>query len=200
MRILFLLIVLVVINGCDKVLPHRAMVVSKIRDVSKLASVEFVVTKMVMATKEKRFLRLVKLNDATFFAQTEATIKVGIDLSKLNEEDITIENNKIKLTLPPVEVLNFSYPADKFHVDEDYSNTNPFGNKLGIEDIDKIYQDAQLQVMRDANFLGLRSTAESKTIMLLNNLLEKIGFEEVYVQFKESTTPLFSLVEPVEDK
>ena len=194
MKYFFWFIISCLLVSCKKESVNRAMVVSKIRDVSKLASVEFIVSKMIIAKKEKKVLHFFKLKDADFFAQTEATIKVGIDLSKITEEDIQLTEGKIKLSLPPVEVLNFSYPADKFKIDDNYSSLKSFGNRLSIEDVDKIYQEAQLQVMKDANYLGLRSTAEQKTIMLLNNLLENIGFEEVYVSFKPTNQPLLPTV------
>jgi len=102
--------------GCKK--DKRALVISKIQSVSKLATTETIIDKTVIGTKNKSILGLVKLSEANFVAYTEATVKTGIDLTKLDEYDIHINGKEISLNLPPVEVLDFQYPFQKFEIDE----------------------------------------------------------------------------------
>lgn len=162
--------------------PDRAEVVNKIRSASKLATVEYVVTK-VISSKKKHFLS----RDSYFFAETEATIKAGIDLNKLNAEDITINSRQIQVELPSIELINFSYPADGFHVVEDYTY-NDFWMKwknFSIEEKDKLYRMGEEDIRSNISNLGITETARKNTRRLLRRILENSGFEEIYISFKE---------------
>src|SRR6187549_1331234 len=85
---------------------NRGLVVGKVKKASRLATSEFVVDKVVFGVIRKKLLWVIKLNDAKFIAHSQAVIKAGIDLEKLKEEDVTIQDKKISLKLPPVEVIN----------------------------------------------------------------------------------------------
>ena len=53
----------------------------------------------------------------SFLAHSKAIVKAGVDLEKLRKQDVDIEGKSISLKLPPVEVINFSYPSDHFMMD-----------------------------------------------------------------------------------
>ncbi len=163
---------------------HRAIVVSKIKSASKLATVEFTLDKIVFATKDKRFLGIIRLNQAAFLAYTQATVKTGIDLNKLQEDDIKIEGKRITLNLPAVEVLNFSYPIEKYRVDESVKREK-FLVKFNIEDYDDLYRKAEIDIRNNLKYLGLVKTTEEKTRLLMESLLKNLGYEEIYIDFKK---------------
>ena len=104
-----ILFILIIAFSCKQ--NDRAIVVSRIKAASKLATVEFTVDKVVFATKDKKFLGIIRLNQAAFLAYTQAYIKTGIDLYKLKPEDVEIYGKIIYLLLTTVEVINFSYPV-----------------------------------------------------------------------------------------
>ena len=86
-KLLFLLVILLL--GCAK--DERPLVISKIQSVSKLATTETIIDKAVVGTKSKSVLGLIRFRDANFVAYTEAIVKTGIDLKKLEARDIEIE-------------------------------------------------------------------------------------------------------------
>lgn len=163
---------------------ERALVVGKIKSANQLATTEFTIDKVVFGTREKRLLRLIKLNEARFLAYSQAVVKTGIDLNKLKPEDITIEENMISLELPPVEVLNFSYPAERFRMDKEISD-NAFLNKLTIEDYEYFFRQAELDIRQNLQYLGLVEATEEKTSTLMQKMLKMLGYEEVYISFKK---------------
>lgn len=171
----------------------QSTIVSRIKEASKLSTVEYVITKVVVGSQEKKFLQVVKLKNSVFLAQTEATLKLGVDLSKLTPDDVEfLEPNGISITLPAVEVLNFSYPAEKFEVDENYSQDTWY-NQFTPENIDAFYEDAEVDIRRKVNYLPLRGTAESKTRLFVTGLLRQAGYDNIYIQFDTTSAPLLTI-------
>ena len=170
--------------SCDQG-PDRAFVVSKIKDVAKLATTETVVSKKIMAVKEKRILFVVKVNSATFMADTEAVIKTGVDLSRITKEYVEIACRQIRLNLPPVELLNFSYPAEKFKVDMELTDHVKFLNRITTQEIDELYQKGEMEIRGSLQYLGIVETTKENTRVFLEGLLRTMGFEEIDIIYNK---------------
>jgi hypothetical protein len=175
-------LVLVLLVSC-KDEPDRGMVISKLKNTSKLATVEYIVTKVISAKDKNWFAR-----DAYFFAETEASIKAGIDLEKIREEDVKIDGKKISIKLPPVEVINFSYPAEGFRVIERYTDESSIfkWNSIDIETKDDLYRQGEADIRASIKDLGIIKSAQENTKLLLNKILTLSGFEEIYIEFREN--------------
>ncbi len=179
----WLLVLLALLVASCKKDERRPLVVSKIQAAAKLATTEVTIEKFVFATKEKRLLFLVKLNEAYFAANTEARVKLGIDLSKIHQEDIDIRDQSITLTLPPVEVLNFSYPFEKFK--EDFTiRDDATLNKISVADIEEFYRQGEMDIRSNLQFMGLVDKTKTNTRVLLRGMLAGLGYEEIYIDFK----------------
>ena len=177
-----LVLLAILVTSCKKD-ERRPLVVSKIQAAAKLATTEVTIEKFVFATKEKRLLFLVKLNEAYFAANTEARVKLGIDLSKIHQEDIDIRDQSITLTLPPVEVLNFSYPFEKFK--EDFTiRDDATLNKISVADIEEFYRQGEMDIRSNLQFMGLVDKTKTNTRVLLRGMLAGLGYEEIYIDFK----------------
>jgi hypothetical protein len=162
----------------------KGYVVGKIKKASKLSTTEFRIDKIVFGVKDKRVLWLVKLNDAQFLAYSKAIIKAGIDLEQLQEEDVRIDGSKISLTLPAVQVINFSYPAESFKRDSLISK-NAFLNKVSLADQEAFFQDAETEIRNNLKYLDIVPTTERKTALMLETMLRVLGYEEIYIEFKK---------------
>lgn len=185
-KILVLLIALTFFS-CKK--DNRALVISKIQSVSKLATTETVIDKTVIGTKTKSVLGLIRLNQANFVAYTEATVKTGIDLQKLDEYDIRINGNEISLNLPPVEVLDFQYPFQKFVVDTVLLDDS-WINRFDIIDYEEFYRRAELDIRENLQYTGIVETTQNKTRLLLTGLLKNLGYDAIFIEF-DPTEQLF---------
>lgn len=162
--------------------PDRALVVSKVRSAAKLATVEYVVTKVISAEKSHWLAR-----DSYFFAETEARIKAGIDLSKLRADDIIMAGTRIELTLPAVEIVNFSYPAEGFQIIEQYTTpgNKRLWNSFSPKDKDKLYREAESAIWKEMHQLGIYQTAQDNTRRFLRQILASLGFNEIYIHFRQ---------------
>ena len=174
---------------CSKVQKQRALIVNKIRKVAKLATVKFVIKKVVVGKKEKKILFLLNLKNAKFLAYTRAFIKAGIDLNKIEANDIKVDNKRVEIKLPPVEIVEFSYPPEEMKPDLKYT-ANKFLNKLTASDIESFYRMAEAEIRAYINYLGIKEAAEEKTRFFLEKLFIQMGFEEIYIHFKPSQKPL----------
>jgi len=175
-----LIFLLIGISCQDK----RALVVGKIQKASKLSTTEFKVDKLVFGVKNKRIFWVIKLNQAQFLAQSQATIKAGVNLEHVEEEDIQIDGRKINLTLPHVEVINFSYPAEKFEK-IDILSTNAFTTKISLEDQEKFFREAELDIRNSLQYMDIVETTQLKTRTMVDAMLRNLGYTEVYINFKE---------------
>lgn len=163
----------------------RPFVVSKIKEAAKLATCETTIDKIVLATEQKRIIKwLGGRKQAVFLAYSQATIKTGIDLDKLTEDDISVSDRAISLTLPPVEVINFSYPSEKFVIDSLITSRTLFDN-ISIQEQEELYRQAEADIRSNLQYLGIRQSTEDKTRKMLEGLLKNLGYEEIYITFKE---------------
>jgi len=178
-----LLLTIILFISCGDKGPNRAKVVSKLKGSAKLATVEYIVTKVISAEN-----KVLLGKNTYFFAETEAHIKAGIDLDKLTEDDIKIVGTKITIKLPAIEIINFSYPADAFKVVDSYTYSAPlfWWRNFDIEKRDELYRQGETDIRDNIKYLGIVESARKNTIMFLKPVLESSGFEEIYISFHET--------------
>ena len=170
-------------SGCKKE-DNRALAISKIKSAARLATTETTLTKVILASQDRKFLGIIRLNSAQFAARTKATVKAGIDLQELRKEDVIINGKTIELTLPPVKVLAFEYPFLSYEID--YTITrDAFLNRITVEDHERIYRMAELEIRKNLEFTGIKESTENRTRQLMESLLKNLGYLEVYITFRE---------------
>ncbi|WKN33294.1 DUF4230 domain-containing protein [Porifericola rhodea] len=178
---MLLCISFIVTVACEQ--EKRGLVVGKIQQASDLASTEFTIDKIVHGTKTRKLSWFIKLSEARFLAYSQAKIKAGIDLSQIGEEDIRIEGRKISLSLPPVKVVNFSYPPSSFIEDSLISDTRALLSKINIEDQEEFFRQAELDIRSNLKYMGIVEATQQHTRDLLAHLLQSLGYEEIYITF-----------------
>lgn len=184
--LLFALLIFVVI-GCQ-VKSKGDIVVSQLKKASKLSAVEVVITKNIFNKGEmERWKKMFGIgkNQVILF-KSEARIKLGIDLSKITSDNIKyLRGDRIDIELPPVEVTNFSYPAENFMLDSVISDVKTINTQNDFEQIDKLFREAELDIWNKIDLLNVRKKAQGKTSILIERLLKNMGFEVVNISFKE---------------
>jgi len=171
-------------TACEQ--DERGLVIGKIQQASDLVVSEFVVDKVVFGKKTKNIL-FIPLNEASFLAYSRAKIKTGINLDKIGEEDILIEGKKITLKLPPIEVLNFSYPPEDFVEDTLISNPERFLNDINLEDQETFFRMAEMDIRDNLPYMGLVTTSQNHVRELIQMVLKSFDFEEIYIQFENDS-------------
>jgi hypothetical protein len=179
-----LLLILLFIAGCKK--DERHLAVSQIRGAAKLATTETVITKVVVGEEEKRTLfGSIKLGESSFVAYSEAIVKTGVDLTKIDPYDVKIEEKMIQVKLPAVQVLDFQYPFDKFEIDQNLTRNAVFA-KIDIMDQEYFYRMAELDIRDQLEFMGIQEQTETNTRKIMESLLAGLGYNEIYITFEEN--------------
>jgi hypothetical protein len=183
-----LLIIAVLFAACsqDEDEIQRALVVNKLKSASDLATVEFVIKKLVIADKEKKVFGIPIGPKASFMAETKAVVLAGFDLRDIREEDVVIDGKKINLRLPPISVIDFNYSSDSVRVVDRYTDDN-FFNRISIGEKDDFFRQSETSLRRSMKELGMEKAAEDKTKILLEGLLTNLGFKEIYIHFHEKS-------------
>ena len=182
MRRILLVLSCFMLLSCSR--NDRSIVVSQVKSAAKLATTEFILNKTILATRDKKILLIIPLNAALFVAYTEAVVTTGVDVNKLKKEDIVIEGTSISIKLPPIEVINFSYPFDKYRIDKELSH-DEFLNKFTLEEHEELYRQSEIEIRSLLKQIGVVEQTEEKTRQLMENLLKNLGYTEVYIEFKE---------------
>lgn len=93
-------------KGVDKPVDPGSIIVRQVREVSELTTAMFEMD-TVVPVSEKGFLAESKL---LYIAH--GNVRVGVDLSEFQADDIQISENKITATLPPLKVLSSKLDLD----------------------------------------------------------------------------------------
>jgi len=182
-RLLLLTLALLFLLSCkDK----RQFTVARIKDAAKLATTETVIEKVVIGNKTRKVLKIFTLGEARFVCFSEARVKSGIDLKKLTKDDVKINGNQIELQLPAVEVINFSYPFEKFRIDSTLLD-NGFWVSINVTDMEEFFRMAELDIRAQLPYMGIVESTENKTRQMMEVLLRSIGYQDIYITFHKGT-------------
>ena len=127
---------------------------------------------------------IINISNAEFVAYTQAIVKTGVDLTKLDKNAINIKGNLIEIELPMVEVLDFSYPFDKFRIDPLLSD-NDIINRIDVVDQEYYYRQAEIDIRKHLEYMGIKEQTEENTRKLMETLLKNLGYKEIYITFSE---------------
>lgn len=177
---------IILISGCQ-IQSKKGIIISKLTKASELATVEVVLVKHIYNTDDlNSFFNNLFGNDQLFLAKTEARIKLGIDLSEISSEDIEIRGVRLELNLPPVKVINFSYPIENATIDENVSVVNLDKlDKTKANTLDEIFMASELNIWNNIDKLGLHEEVEDKTRNILTTIFKQMGFTEIIVKFED---------------
>ena len=110
-RVLFIMLVFMISCKSSK---EDINEVLALREMSELATVEYVVTKIIRASDDQTWY---KIGDRKILMSCEATVKAGIDFSKIREEDIRIDGKQISLQLPRAHVISMNIKPEDVRVE-----------------------------------------------------------------------------------
>ncbi len=145
----------------------------------QLATAEYIVTKVVKAEDNKTWY---KLGDRRILISSKATIKAGIDLSKMSDNDITRSNNKLSILLPAPQILSLNLsPAD---IKVEHEEVSFFREKFTNAERDALLAQAEKQIREQADSLGLLNSAKENAIVFVRSFFQNAGFKEVDINFQ----------------
>jgi hypothetical protein len=172
-----LLFPLIVLLSCSN--KNDDSYIHALREMQQLATAEYIVTKVVKADDNKSWY---KFGDRRILISCKATIKAGVDLTKLGDNDISRSNNKLSILLPAPQILSLNLSPDDIKVE--HEEVSFFREKFTNAERDALLAQAEKQIREQADSLGVLNTAKENTVVFIRSFFHNAGIKEVDVNFK----------------
>lgn len=152
---------------------------------SDLATAEYVVTKIIKASDDKTWY---KAGDRKILMTCKATIVAGIDLSKLKEDDFSIDGESITITLPRAKLLYINIKPED--IKTAYEEVSLFRTKFTSQEKNQLALQAENQIKESVPSLGVLVTAETNASLFVDNFLKNLGYKNISINFSTTIKPL----------
>lgn len=161
---------------------NRSAVLHKVEALGKLELVRYnfkEITELKEVSKE--YFRLFKLGPDSKIALISAGQAVGcIDLTKMQEEDIRLEDDTLYINLPAPEICYYKLDMENTRI---YSlQTNPLKDEK--EFIQKAYANAETEIREAALNSGILEQTRANAELILRPLLKEISDREVILVYR----------------
>jgi hypothetical protein len=149
---------------------NTTSVVREVQSLSELVTVKYVMEKVVVLEDVKWY------GENRVLLLAHGVVKAGMDLKRIQPEDVSIADKKITLKLPPAQVLD-AYLDDKASqvIDRSTGLLRAFDKDLE----QAARQNAVDDIARAARRGGILEEAEKRGKEELQNLFKRAGFEQV---------------------
>jgi hypothetical protein len=164
----------------NTLLPPPVVSLQTIQSQAKLSTVEYgTVTEIYNETPPEGLIDEFFGNKERLLMLVYGDVEAGFDLSKMDEDDIWTDGVRVRLVLPPPEILNTHIDFDRTHVVYyendlifDHNNPNLQGEAL---------QQAEDAIKQAALAEGVLQRANEYGKLYYENFLYSLGFEDVEV-------------------
>lgn len=153
------------------------------KEMSELATVEYIVTKIVKADDNRTWY---KVGDRKILMSCEASIKAGIDFSAIDEGDVTIDGKSISLVLPKAHLISLNIRPEDVRVE--YEETGFFRDDFSTAERDALLIQGEKQIKNSVEALGVLTAAETNASLFISNYLKTLGYNRINIRF--SSTPI----------
>jgi len=161
-------------------LPPPVVSIQSIKSQAQLSTVEYsTVTEVYNETPPEGMIDEFLGNKEKLLMLVYGEVQAGFDLSKLNEDDIWTDGTRVRLVLPPPEILTTSIDFERTHVVY-YENNLMFDNNNPNLQGDALKQ-AEEAIKQAALTEGVLEQASNFGQLYFENFLHSAGFTDVEV-------------------
>jgi hypothetical protein len=171
------LLLLLLCIGCNKKEKQLQQVLA-LQQMNDLATVEYVVTKIIKANDNKTWY---KIGDRKILMSCKATLTAGIDLAAIKSEQVNIDGKNITLTLPHSKMISVNIKPED--IVEQYEAVDVLRQSFTSEERNALAMQAENQVNASIADLGILQTAETNAALFVNNFLHRLGYEKITINF-----------------
>lgn len=148
-----------------------------LKDLAELATVEYSVTKIVS------YKDVAWYGDRKILFETAATVKAGIDLNELGEDDIRLEGeDAVTITLPQPKILLFNMKPE--HMREIFNESGVLRSDFSNEEKDGLLSQGEKDIRAKVARMDILDRASRNSRTLVESWLTRMGFVAVRVVFK----------------
>ena len=158
--------------------PRPMLSARTLKDLAELATVEYSVTKIVS------YKDVAWYGDRKILFETAATVKAGIDLNELADQDIALDNDAgVTVTLPQPKILLFNMKPEQMR--EICNESGILRSDFSNEEKDGLLSQGEKDIRAKVATMDILERAARNARILIESWLKKMGFEAVHVVFKE---------------
>jgi len=149
-----------------------------LKDLAELATIEYSVTKIVS------YKDVAWYGDRKILFETAATVKAGIDLNELADQDIKLEGDSgVTVSLPQPKILLFNMKPEQMR--EIFNESGVLRSNFSNEEKDGLLSQGEIDIRAKVATMDILQRAARNARILIESWLKKMGFTAVRVVFKE---------------
>lgn len=146
------------------------------KDIGELATEECF-TKIVETSKNSKKLFGIEFAKKYFVFSYDATIKAGIDFSKI-EVNIDKISKTINVNMPKAEIFDVSIDNDSLEI---YVEDNSIFNPISLDDMNNAQKELKAKAIREAKAKGILDLAEKNAKTYIFSFINSVSNLEGYV-------------------
>jgi len=170
-----------IFNSTPTVFADPVTIVRDVQSLARLETIHYSLEKVITAETGTGDLSFLFGDKLLFVAHGD--VIAGIDLEKLDEQDMTLRNGTLYVTLPAVEVFVATLDNDKSYV---YDRTTGLLSKGEINLETLARQAAEEEILAAALEDGILDQAEVNAENYLARLFRSLGYPDVVLEFSDS--------------
>jgi hypothetical protein len=180
-RLLILAVVLLALLAVNLAIPKKKIPpyvgVRTLKDLAELATVEYSVTKIVS------YKDVAWYGDRKILFAAAATVKAGIDLNELNDQDIKLDNDSaVTISLPAPKILLFNMKPENMR--EIFNESGILRSDFSNTEKDGLLSQGEKDIRAKVGKMDILQRAARNARILIESWLKKTGFTAVHIVFK----------------
>jgi hypothetical protein len=180
-RLLILTAVLLALLVVNLVVPRKKVPpqvgVRTLKDLAELATVEYSVTKIVS------YKDVAWYGDRKILFAASATVKAGIDMNELADQDIKLDGDAtVTITLPQPKILLFNMKPE--HMKEIFNESGILRDDFSNQEKDGLLSQGEKDIRAKVARMDILQRAGRNARILIESWLKKMGFTAVHIVFK----------------
>lgn len=173
---LVLSLVVLLLASCGDEKEVHETEIYQIRALGMLSTTEYTLGKIIQWNDEGEWY---KFGDRKILLSCKATVKAGVNLNSIKEEDIEVKGKKITIQLPPPEIVSFEMNPDLIRTE--MVDVNGFRSDFSQVDKSKVLQKGEESIRKDLKKLHILDEAEQNAKIFIIDFYKNLGFEQVIV-------------------
>lgn len=173
-----------IVNPPPKITPLQVMV--QVRSASELTTA-IVETEVVTKVDQENdpILFIIPNKPTELIYKGHGEVRAGFDLTQITEDSVTIQGQKVTLTLPPPQILSKGLDADKSGI---YDVNEPWFGELDVDTVNTAQQEAMKLIIEQACAQDILGKANQNAEVEFARLLSTLAFDEVEILTQSSPT------------
>ena len=164
----------VVMHPTPTILPDPVTIVHEIRSLARLETIKFSLEKIITAETRQGVFEWLVGDRLIFVAHGE--VIAGIDLNKLEPDDLVVKDAVLYVTLPEAEIFITALDNEQSYVYDRDTGLFTHG-EVNLET--NARRAAEIEIEKSAIEDGILELAEQNAISFLDRLFRDLGYPEV---------------------